>query len=672
MSNYLIIDSNKRYADKLYAALTKGAAHAGNNVINTSSVKDLASLSFRISKRVNRDTILLINAEGVIEGGFYQDQRLLELAFWLRCKYSLRNVIVFYSSLSINYLLANNPSYYILLSPGCYHLRLTLSDEELQKISKYKPLTDINLIKPYLKTKINLVKTRHRYANYAGMALMLNVAKKVWNIPMDSQLLQGSVKDVTPFFSFRNSLTYSILATYFDLGSGLKIETGKEDIYKIDSLVSRSKKILLINDLAEKGWKPILSRMIYGRSKDKNLGALQIHTKVEEGKKVFDFDQTQTGLDDAIKKHKPHLVLLDLRLNDEEGKKRLEDLGGYKLLTYLKSHPSFKGLPVIMFTASSSAENTKKLLAAGAEAVWTKPGLDEGLTVEEILDRYSSLIGSVKAAFDPDDRGLKYLNDNEGNVIQISFNDLRNKLLKKLAWVKYRCSLYEPIELAKKVPSSLQKFDVIYFDTNALITGYGRISFSDLLSSFYLLAHLTSKSGLKVFTRIKTDAGGAYIRDKNGNLEWENEQTLSDLPKVVVMNVVYDEVIKLAKVKELNNGDRSGVRASNALLILSELITDQLIRTELRNNQGTYYLENPKENTYADGFILDEIGTILITKEKFTKDKNKSFRYKDDCKVLFICQERGLFMKLDKLTGGRNFRFLSLTEFISFMSGVKM
>jgi CheY-like chemotaxis protein len=672
MRNYLIIDSNKGYAEKLYAALTNGAAHAGNNLIAATSAKDLEGLSLRVSKRVNRDTIILINTEAELEGSSCQDQRLVELAFWLRCKHSLKNVIVFYSSFSINHLLKNNPAHYILLSPGCYHLRLSLSSRELQKISRYTPLADHKAIKPYLKPRIALEKTRHRYANYAGMALMLNVAKQVWNIPVDSTILRGNVKSVAPFFSFRNSLDYSILATYFDLENGPEIKKTEEELYKIDSLVTRSKNILLIDDLAENGWKAILSRMIYGKARDKNLEALQVQTKVDKGVKVFDLDRARTDLDDAIKKHKPHLVLLDLRLNDEEGKKRLEDLGGYKLLQYLKSHSSFKGLPVIMFTASSSAESTKKLLAAGAEAVWTKPGLDEGLSAEEILERYASLIRSVKAAFSVDDADLKYLNDDEGNINRINFNSLRNKLLKKLEWVKYRCSLYKPVELAKKVPSNFQKYDAIYFDTNALITGNDRISFSDLISSFYLLAYLTSKSGLKIFTRIKTNTSGSFVRDNNGNYVWEGEQTISDLPKVVVMNVVYDEVIKLAKVKGLFDGDRSGVRSSIALLVLYELITDRLIRTELRNNQGVCSVDNPKENTYADGFILDEIGTILLTKEKLTKNKNKSFRFKDDCNVLFICQERGLSLKLNKLVGGTNFRVLNLPDFITFMSGVRM
>src|SRR5690606_25177038 len=90
--------------------------------------------------------------------------------------------------------------------------------------------------------------------------------------------------------------------------------------------------------------------------------------KIQYNDNQFDLLNTKNELKKTIDNFKPHLILLDLRLNDEEGKKELTELGGFQLLKHLKSDDCLKGLPVIMFTASSNAETIKELITNGAEA----------------------------------------------------------------------------------------------------------------------------------------------------------------------------------------------------------------------------------------------------------------------------------------------------------------
>lgn len=60
----------------------------------------------------------------------------------------------------------------------------------------------------------------------------------------------------------------------------------------------------------------------------------------------------------------PQLILLDMNL---------PDCDGYEVLRRLRAEPATAGIPVIALSAESSAEDTRRALAAGFTAYWTKP-----------------------------------------------------------------------------------------------------------------------------------------------------------------------------------------------------------------------------------------------------------------------------------------------------------
>ena len=93
MTTYLIVDSNLTIAGQLYNALAKDLPKKLENKLvdptarREMTVREVAEV---VQKRVDKQTIILINAEAVIGSSHRQAQEAIELAFWLRCKYKLK------------------------------------------------------------------------------------------------------------------------------------------------------------------------------------------------------------------------------------------------------------------------------------------------------------------------------------------------------------------------------------------------------------------------------------------------------------------------------------------------------------------------------------------------------------------------------------------------------
>ena len=652
MTDYLIVDSNRKYAERLYSALAGSKEIVKSKILNPSTITDLSSFSDDIVELVKNKTktIVLINAEGRIKGGYLQSQSLVDLAFWLRCKHTLRNSIVYYSLQSINQLLQDKPQHIFLLSPGCYHFRLPLTYAQLKRIGELEPLDEIDSIRPFLKPRISLEGTRHRYANYVGMVLMMLLAGQVWKLK--NEVLTPSGELYSEVAAFLRSLDFHLLKAYF------KLSFEKIPEQQCDALKTRlaTGKLLLVDDLANNGWRPIVGQVVYGDPVDNRLNSLALPTKKGSRQRPFDVATKTKELEALILTHKPHAVLLDLRLQDEEGRRELSTLGGFRMLKHIKAQHRFRGLPVIMFTASSNAETIKELLEAGAEAVWTKPGLDEGLTSEAVVRRYKQLVTLINNSVQPNYELLHLLDDNTDGSFDINgldFEAIRNLLLRRLDLIKYRLELYSGDELMATTPEPYKSADAIYVDANILLKDQ---DYADMLCSVYKLSILTANSDFryKHHSKVKTTV----------------------LPKVVIMNSIFDEIIKIAKKgifkKRVRNGkfeknELRYLRAMLSQLLLKHLFTDRLVRSELSRDSinPQYELMNPKENVYADGYILDELADLLITRS------SKQISYCDDLKIVFISGDNKLKQKLERLSNeDQNLIIKDQEEFLTDMSNV--
>ncbi|MFY9620498.1 MAG: response regulator [Pyrinomonadaceae bacterium] len=402
MNNYLIVDSGLNFARELHRALTGNLQPDPAFLFNppTGPMSEVHEIAKAINDRIDAKTVILINMEANFGVNLRQSHEIVDLAYWLRCKYGLENPIVFYGLQSISYLLRAVPGNFILVSPGCYHMRLPLSAEDLARIPTLEPLTSFNSLRPYLKPRINLGQTRHHYANYVGMVLMMLLAQQIWKKPTD--LITSTNPLYKKLEEFLRSLDYPLMGSYFNLT--IK-PVGAPTPIRVECPATPGA-ILLIDDLAD-GWLPILSQMLFGSTDDQRMASLALHQS-GHANQTLDFKKACAELTSYIGNQKPHLILLDLRLAGDEDETELENFAGYQLLKFIKNDAGYKGVPVLIVTASSNAENVKGLLNAGAEGVWTKPGIDEGLSAAGNLQRYEELIKLIKGMLEPDYAPLAY------------------------------------------------------------------------------------------------------------------------------------------------------------------------------------------------------------------------------------------------------------------------
>jgi hypothetical protein len=145
------------------------------------------------------------------------------------------------------------------------------------------------------------------------------------------------------------------------------------------------------------------------------------------------------------------------------------------------------------------------------------------------------------------------------------------------------------------------------------------------------------------------------------------------------MNSIFDEVIKIAKTSEYRpiawargpaKNELLYLRATLSQLILKQMFTDRLVRTELdrRSSSPQSRLMNPKENVYADGYILDEVADLLVT------HATKKLNFCRDTRIVFITGDNKLRRKLEKFGDRRRNNLLLKTreEFVADMLGVVM
>lgn len=181
---------------------------------------------------------------------------------------------------------------------------------------------------------------------------------------------------------------------------------------KIDST---GKKILLIDDEADKGWDDVLRKM---------LPNSEFKTIQEQ---VPDYESFSDGAKKTIESGKYDLIFLDLRMNGvaEEDTLRPNEFSGMKILNSIKKLN--KGNQVIMFTASNKAWNMKALLDAGADGYYIKESPEYAFPTTYSVSNANELIKTINRCLK---RG--YLRDVAGEIKQFKKNETTFKYDDKL------------------------------------------------------------------------------------------------------------------------------------------------------------------------------------------------------------------------------------------------
>lgn len=632
-----MIDDNVEYFNIISPKLGEG-----EKVSIVTKTDKTAKVVYDALGEISNNDVILINIETQLEGNNRQGYPILELLYYIRCSSKNLNPIIFYSFSSMARVLQKSTENLIVASPGCTYMTLPLSEEDLTRIKKVEALKTLNDVKPFFKPKVDAVvgTIRHRMANFASMALMLDIElTKKRSEDFGDILGEGWDKKYEDLYSLWNSIEYDLLTFYFGW------EYNESDVKGLAKagLAAPNKKTILVDDLASKGWEVVLKQMIYGNTNSPNLTSVDI----AQSNKVFDLDATWRDLEAKIKSEKPHLILLDLRLCDEQGNLELEKLGGYQLLLKLKEHEIYRGIPVIMFTATTKAETVKALLNAGAEAVWTKPGIDEGLKSEGIVQRYTQLVHLTERIFKGiDTRGFEALETNVPSNETRTFEEIRNELLKRLSYVKYRAALGD----FKNQKHYFNGFTDIFIDTNILMSGSTKM-ITPLDGSPPFEYHLEFAKLIVGIYQLVQICG-----------ETKHTFTVSGIskdvvvPKIIVINWVLDELLKHTKKVKDDVESKAWKRALIGYEIVRGFFDDKKsIRTEfveVKDNEPLTDIQFVPNNHHADDALLEVIMEILTEKnfkliDVATGDAVEINYRTINPKVLLICNENET--ALDKL-----------------------
>lgn len=190
-------------------------------------------------------------------------------------------------------------------------------------------------------------------------------------------------------------------------------------------IYAKGKKILLIDDEANKGWETVL-RKVFKTTLNEDFCVHQEKTK--------DYNGLSEVIKEMILKNYFDLYLVDLRLNgiEEDNIHETKEFSGMKVLIEIKRIN--KGNQVIMFTASNKVWNLKELLDAGADGYYMKESPEYTFTYEHSKQNYELFKENVEMCFE---RG--YLKDMFTDIQHIKYhlnsledNKLRNELVSQI------------------------------------------------------------------------------------------------------------------------------------------------------------------------------------------------------------------------------------------------
>lgn len=350
----IIIDDNKEYAQGLKNQLD----HPSSKVIpELGSLKEMASW---VKSEVKDETQpVLINVESAFIGDDRSTQQGIDILIWLRCAWQIKNPIVLYGFQTTEQLLKQKPENLIMLSEGCYYRRLP--DEILKiNINQLDGVSDLERIKPYLRSALNMEYYRHRFANKWGIRRLSLAYKTIMDKKLiESKSISDSLEEAVAHFIYFGNQDLSI-------SEDINLRIIKSQIKYHQSRL-RDKRILYIDDQGKEGWSQALVTVL-------GIDNQRLIVKSNIGDNL---DSEFRAIQLLIANNQPDCILLDLRLLPSKDEKLVDNknYSGAKLAKKIKK--KYPSLPIILFSASNKAENLRIALQTGCETLWTKEGIDD-------------------------------------------------------------------------------------------------------------------------------------------------------------------------------------------------------------------------------------------------------------------------------------------------------
>jgi len=296
--------------------------------------------------------------------------------------------ILYISTFSLNSILTKSGAFsQILATHGVYFSTLEDIDTlkiELGEITGLSPKNYLTGFHKIIHILPDETIGRHSLANIWGAFVMDRAA--------NADALSNKAKFKKElYFKYLSAISVTNKLTPSPLKVVGNIHIGKTKM--IDATAKKygkSKRVLLIDDEADKGWKTVLRKIFKTSSPD---------DFVVINEKVKDFDSFSQKSKDIIEQQSFDLYILDLRLNglEEESILNPEEFSGMKILRKIKSIN--EGNQVMIFTASDKAWNLKALLDAGADGYYLKESPEVNFTKVTSEQNYDNFKENVNKCF---------------------------------------------------------------------------------------------------------------------------------------------------------------------------------------------------------------------------------------------------------------------------------
>lgn len=300
-----------------------------------------------------------------------KEKRLIPLIFVSDDKLDTLMILAKNNALNLNYL---------LVTEGC--VLVEENEEEIQEFVEDKAPIKANRFKTQVLDRLKILPSeevgKHSLANQWGAFRLDEMAH--------TQAFEGR-KDLK---NKQKELYFKFIRSFNDDYNNLEL-TDSAIHEKTKTIISENKKILLIDDEADKGWSDVLSKIFVGAD-------FQFIAK-------NNFEQFRVEAENKIQLEDWDLILLDLRLNPTEEEKsefiaegKIENYSGTKLLQQIKIKN--KGTQVIIFTASNKAWNMKALLDLGADGYFIKESPDVGFSNDFSKENIDNFLLTAKSCLD--------------------------------------------------------------------------------------------------------------------------------------------------------------------------------------------------------------------------------------------------------------------------------
>lgn len=345
-------------------------------------------------------------------------------------KYKSLIPILFVSTTTLNSIVLKASLWsHILSTKGVYFSSISDFEKIKLELSVVEEITSEEYKSEFwdiIKVLPGEVMGRHSLANVWG-AYSIDKAANTNILRFNSDFQSRSGELYFKYVSAINNLKTLNIKTvgYINLSSSCPID-------------AKNRKILLIDDEADKGWESVL-RKIFSTNLPDDFVVIN--------EKVKDYDKFTPKSKSIIENEHFDLYLIDLRLGglEEDGILKPDDFSGMKVMRKIKSiNP---GNQVIIFTASNKVWNLKALLDAGADGYYMKESPEFAFTNEFSVQNYLRFKDDVQRCFDRSYLKSVYLDiqDIKVYINKIGSTDFKNELLNQfdLFWSMISKSISE-------------------------------------------------------------------------------------------------------------------------------------------------------------------------------------------------------------------------------------